>query len=74
MSDDELSPAMKYYFENQKRLQKYQLDYYYKNKERLNERRRQIYANNNPYCNPYKLNNSTKTLIIMRVYFEIKMY
>ena len=38
----ELSSAMKYYFKNQKKLQKYQLDYYYKNKERLNERRRDV--------------------------------
>ena len=37
---DEISSAMKYYFKNQKKIQKYQLDYYYKNKERLNERRR----------------------------------
>lgn len=69
----ELSSAMKYYFKNQKKLQKYQLDYYYKNKERLNERRREIYAKNNPFCNPYKLNNYTKTIIIKRGKFEIQM-
>lgn len=70
---DELSSAMKYYFKNQKKIQKYQLDYYYKNKEKLNERRREIYAKNNPFCNPYKLNNYTKTIIIKRGKFEIQM-
>lgn len=72
MSDKEISPAMKYYFKNQKRLQKYQLDLYYKNKEEINERRRQAYAEKNKYCNPYKLNNKTNIIMINRGGFYIK--
>ena len=32
MNDEELSPAMKYYYRNQDKIKKYQLDLYYKNK------------------------------------------
>lgn len=71
MNDEELSPAMKYYYKNQDKIKKYQLDLYYKNKEKINEKRRENYAKKNKYCNPYKLNTQNNLIIINKGNFKM---
>lgn len=72
MNDQELSPAMKNYYKNKEKFQKYQLDLYYKNKEKINQRRREIYGSNKPMYKPYGERKS-KHLIIKRGEFNISM-
>ena len=72
MSDEEISPAMKYYYENQEKIQKYQLELYYKKKEKINKKRREIYGKSKPMYKPYGERKS-KYLIIKRGQFNISM-